>query len=78
MEQALQDGPIICYMGVTEEFEAYRGFGIFQDTTGDESLDHVISLVGYGEQDGTPYWIGYVAMTHSVGEWMRAESHAYE
>jgi len=58
MMQALQEGPIICYMGVTEQFENYQGFGIFHDTTGDTSLDHVISLVGYGTQDGTDYWIG--------------------
>jgi len=44
-------------MGVTDQFENYQGFGIFNDTTGDTSLDHVISLVGYGTQEGTDYWI---------------------
>ena len=62
MTRALQDGPIVCSMAVTDEFEEYKGFDIFNDTTGDESLVHDISLVGYGtdSSSGTnvDYWIG--------------------
>ena len=58
--RALQDGPIACSMAVTDEFEQYKGFDIFNDTTGDETLEHDISLVGYGTdaEKGVDYWIG--------------------
>ena len=60
MMQALQEGPIVCSMAVTDEFLAYKGFHIFKDATGDQSLDHDISIIGYGTDsaDGTDYWIG--------------------
>jgi len=34
MVKALQDGPIVCGMCVTDEFENYHDFSIFKDTTG--------------------------------------------
>jgi len=54
----LQRGPIACTVAVTPELEAYTG-GIFQDTTGAKSLDHSISVVGYGTDgtSGKDYWI---------------------
>ena len=59
MINALQDGPIVCGMAVTQQFEDYEGFGIFNDTTGDISQDHAISIVGYGStEEGEKYWIG--------------------
>ena len=62
MMSALQDGPIACGMCVTDEFEAYEGFGIFEDTSGCTEQEHAISIVGYGtdSSSGTDYWIGYV------------------
>jgi len=55
----LQRGPISCAIAVTEAFEEYTG-GIFEDTTGDLDLVHVISVVGYGtdSETGVDYWIG--------------------
>ena len=40
-------------------FEQYSG-GIFQDTTGCTTLDHSISIAGYGHDlaSGKDYWIG--------------------
>eukprot|EP01084_Bolivina_argentea_P272262 463518_1 len=58
MIQALQDGPIVCSMAVTQQFENYRGFAIFNDTTGDVTLTHAISIVGYGTDNNIDYWIG--------------------
>lgn len=31
--------------------------GIFEDTTGDLDVTHEISIVGFGEENGTPYWL---------------------
>eukprot|EP00042_Codosiga_hollandica_P027827 m.141382 g.141382 ORF g.141382 m.141382 type:complete len:355 (+) comp52598_c0_seq8:121-1185(+) len=44
-------GPIAATIAVTPAFEAYHG-GIFNDTTGDVALDHEISVVGWGVEDG--------------------------
>jgi len=50
-------GPISGSICVTPEFEAYTG-GVFKDTTGCLSLDHSISIAGYGtDPDHGDYWI---------------------
>lgn len=36
--------------------EDYTG-GIFEDKTGDQEVTHEISIVGYGEENGTPFWL---------------------
>ncbi len=65
MMAALQDGPIVCGMAVTEDFENYKGFDIFVDKSGDVQQDHAISIVGYGEDNGVKYWLG----RNSWGTW---------
>ena len=35
--------------------EDYTG-GIYCDETGDHNVVHVVSVVGYGEEDGQPFW----------------------
>jgi C1A family cysteine protease len=59
MNEINNRGPIACTVAVTSDFDAYTG-GIFEDKTGDLSLDHSISVVGWGvdEETGTDYWIG--------------------
>jgi cathepsin X len=58
MINELQRGPIACTVAVTDGFENYDG-GVFEDTTGDTSMDHSISLIGYGtDESGVDYWIG--------------------
>lgn len=49
-------GPIACTVAVTPALEAYTG-GIFNDTTGATSLDHSISVVGWGTDNGVDYWV---------------------
>jgi len=44
-------------MAVTKEFLNYTA-GIFKDTTNNTDIDHDISLVGYGEENGVKYWLG--------------------
>lgn len=56
MQEIYQRGPIACGIAVPDALEEYKG-GIFEDTTGDMSIVHDISVVGYGEENGTPYWV---------------------
>lgn len=45
-------------MAVTQEFVDYDGKGVFVDKTNDTTITHDISLVGYGVENGTKYWLG--------------------
>jgi len=56
MQEIYQRGPIACGVAVTEAMENYTS-GVFEDTTGDVNIEHEISVVGYGEEAGTPYWL---------------------
>uniref|UniRef100_A0A1X7SKS6 Peptidase C1A papain C-terminal domain-containing protein n=1 Tax=Amphimedon queenslandica TaxID=400682 RepID=A0A1X7SKS6_AMPQE len=45
-------------MLMTSAFEQYTG-GVFNDTTGAKSLDHEVSIAGWGvTSGGVKYWIG--------------------
>jgi len=56
MKQELyQYGPFSCSIAVTDEFDDYKD-GIFHDLTGNLHTSHEISVVGYGVEDGTPFW----------------------
>ena len=56
MKEIYARGPITCTIADPEELMEYKG-GIYRDTTGAKSLDHSISVVGWGEEDGQKYWI---------------------
>lgn len=55
MQEIVQRGPIACGISVPDALETWKG-GIFEDTTGDMNIVHDISIVGFGEENGTPYW----------------------
>lgn len=56
MQEIYQRGPIACGIAVPAALEDYTG-GIFHDTTGDMNIVHDISVVGYGVENGTKYWV---------------------
>jgi len=55
-QEIYQRGPIACGVAVTQEFLNYTS-GIFHDKTGNKDIDHEISVVGWGEENGDKYWI---------------------
>uniref|UniRef100_A0A7S3NSC1 Peptidase C1A papain C-terminal domain-containing protein n=1 Tax=Euplotes crassus TaxID=5936 RepID=A0A7S3NSC1_EUPCR len=56
MAEIAQNGPITCAIDATDElYYNYTG-GIFEDKTGASDLNHGISVVGYGVEDGVKYW----------------------
>ena len=72
MKEIYARGPITCALDATDELVAYKG-GIFEDTTGTTSLNHAISVVGWGEENGEKYWIGRNSWGNYWGEegWFR-------
>ena len=55
MQEIYQRGPIACGIDANEELVNYTG-GILDDKTGAKDIDHIISVVGWGEENGTKYW----------------------
>ena len=55
MAEIFANGPIACGVSVVPSFENYTG-GIYEGPTGGV-IDHAISIAGWGEENGTPYWV---------------------
>lgn len=49
-------GPIVAAMRVYEDFFDY-GSGVYQHKFGDWAGNHAIKVIGYGEENGTKYWL---------------------
>jgi cathepsin X len=58
MNEIYQRGPIACGVAVPQSLEDYTG-GIYCDDSGDVSIVHDISVVGYGvdKDTGADYWL---------------------
>lgn len=52
----LQRGPIVCSIDANNAFHSYKK-GVFSDNETQIDINHAISIVGYGEENGIPYWI---------------------
>lgn len=72
MAEIYARGPIACSVAVTDGFLKYSG-GIFDDKTNATDVDHAISIVGWGEENGVPFWVLRNSWGSFWGEsgWMR-------
>ncbi|GAM19099.1 hypothetical protein SAMD00019534_022740 [Acytostelium subglobosum LB1] len=57
MAEIYARGPIACGISVTDAFEAYTS-GVFTNAAGAGEINHEISIVGWGTENGVDYWIG--------------------
>lgn len=57
MMAELQRGPIACRIATPPSFIAHTGWDIYEDPEHSHDIDHVISVVGYGTENGKDYWI---------------------
>jgi len=68
MQQELMEyGTLSVSMTVYEDFEAYSS-GVYQHVTGKSLGGHAIKMVGWGVENGTPYWICTNSWNKSWGE----------
>ncbi|KAF0972524.1 hypothetical protein FDP41_002916 [Naegleria fowleri] len=56
MSEIYARGPISCGIDATSALEAYKG-GIFEEFKVFPMINHIISVVGWGEEGGKKYWI---------------------
>jgi len=54
-KELMEKGSIAVAMKVYEDFESYSS-GVYQHVSGDYLGGHAIKLVGWGVDNGTPYW----------------------
>jgi len=55
MQELVNNGPMYVSFSVYADFPTYSS-GVYEHTTGSYLGGHAVTLVGFGELDGTPYW----------------------
>jgi cathepsin B len=66
-KELMEKGTLSVAMTVYEDFEAYSG-GVYQHVTGSNLGGHAIKMIGWGVEDGTPYWLCVNSWNESWGE----------
>jgi len=54
--EIMTNGPVEVDFDVYEDFPNYKS-GVYQYLTGEYMGGHAVRLLGWGEEDGTPYWL---------------------
>ncbi|CAL6110371.1 Cathepsin_B [Hexamita inflata] len=67
IKAAVNEGVVYAYFKVYEDFMYYTG-GIYQHQYGDVVGAIVVSIVGYGEENGVPYWVARNSLGPACGE----------
>mmetsp|Transcript_23932 Transcript_23932/g.64032 ORF Transcript_23932/g.64032 Transcript_23932/m.64032 type:complete len:357 (+) Transcript_23932:124-1194(+) len=77
MKAELQRGPLACAISTPKAFIDFLGWDIYEDKTHENQIDHIISVVGYGSEDGKDYWIVRNSWGTYWGEggWFRLQMH---
>lgn len=55
-KEILEYGPVTVGMIIFEDFEVYSS-GVYQHLTGGKVGAHAVKIIGWGVENGTPYWL---------------------
>ena len=55
--EILTRGPITCGIDATDIMDTFRGGNVYMEYKEHIGINHIISVVGWGEDEGVPYWI---------------------
>eukprot|EP00080_Pristionchus_pacificus_P020856 PDM80876.1 Peptidase [Pristionchus pacificus] len=55
-KEIMTNGPIVAGFNVYEDFEQYSG-GIYAHHAGKYLGGHAVKVIGWGQENGTPYWL---------------------
>jgi cathepsin B len=65
--EMMEKGTLSVALEVYEDFEAYTG-GVYQHTTGKYLGGHAVKMIGWGVDNGTPYWLCVNSWNYGWGE----------
>jgi len=66
-KELMEKGTLSVSFTVYEDFEAYKS-GVYKHVTGKSLGGHAIKMIGWGEENGTPYWLCVNSWNPSWGE----------
>ncbi|CAL8313133.1 unnamed protein product [Lota lota] len=67
MAELYHNGPVEAAFVLFEDFLLYKS-GVYQRITGEFLGGHAIKILGWGEENGTPYWLAANSWTTDWGE----------